>query len=365
MERLLWNVFKELQMQYSCSVVGPKGCRKYISSMHKAFECPIYPLYAFLASSCIKSIRAALTTKPSLCIAGSGLTAPMACAVRQLFKIPMITFVYGLDLVAPSRIYNRLFVPSIRQSDIVIAISLKTAKLAEEKGVASHKIQVLFPGVDIPKYRLTTTDFRNEYKLAGKAILLSVGRLIPRKGLAEFLSNSFPALLKKCPNTCFVIIGSEAKNALKKEGQVLKQIKAIIRERNLTNHVLLLGRVDDVTLNSAYREADLFIFPVRDIPGDMEGFGMVAVEAAAHGLPTVAFAVQGVTDAVAHNISGFLVAPERYEDFTEIVVSYLKGNLTTVTPEGCLSHAKRFSWSNYGKRLREICHQAMQCSVTP
>jgi len=355
MERLIWNVFKQLKSDYICDVVGPQGCQNKVSGIHNAIGCQVSPVPIFLTSSLIKSFWMGTRYKYSLCIAGSGVTAPIATLVGKLFSIPTITFIHGLDLVVENRLYQQVFVPAIKRSDIIITNSHNTAKLAKDKGISPAKIKILFPGVEIPQQSSINSTFRQKYHLESQKILLSVGRLIPRKGLAEFLKFSFPNIVKSYPNVVFLIIGSEAQNALKKDGQVLLDIKTIIQEKNLTNHVLLLGRVDDVTLETAYKEADLFIFPLRDVEGDVEGFGMVAVEAAAYGLPTIAFATGGVTDAIAHEKSGFLVTANQYKQLNQTIINYLKGNSPTVTPANCQAHAKQFSWENFGKRLREIC----------
>jgi phosphatidylinositol alpha-1,6-mannosyltransferase len=107
--------------------------------------------------------------------------------------------------------------------------------------------------------------------------------------------------------------------------------------------------VDDATLASAYRESDLLIFPVLDLPGDVEGIGMVAVEAAAHGLLTVAFAAGGVPDAVKEGVSGYLVVPGDYVSLTDTIVRCLSEKSSTWSGR-CIAHAKNFSWDLYGGR---------------
>ena len=206
--------------------------------------------------------------------------------------------------------------------------------------------------------------FKKHYGLLGKHILLSVGRLIARKGIADFLRFSYPHILQKHPESVFVIIGEEARSALKKDKYVLEEIKDAIVEKNLINHVLLLGRVEEPILQAAYREADLFIFPGKEIAGDVEGFGMVTVEAAAQGLPVVAFAVGGVTDAVSHMHSGFLIPPGDYRLFEKTVSEYLSNKIANITKEHCRNFAKQFSWQRYGRQLRELCRKIMQSQAS-
>ena len=357
MERLVLNIFNELKAQYLCCVVGPKGCKKAVSGSNYAVECPVSPISAFLFMALGKSLACALKEKYSFCIAGSGVTAPVALTVKALFNIPVITFIHGLDLIADSWVYQQIFIPAIQHSDLVIANSRNTARLAVIKGVFPDKIKILFPGVKIPQLQSMKNEFRQRYRLEDKKILLSVGRLVPRKGIAEFLKYSFPKILEEFPEVVYIIIGSEPQNSLKKDGNVFREIQTIIIEKKLTNHVLLLGRVDEMILAQAYGASDLHILPSLEIEGDIEGFGMVAIEAAAYGLPTIGFAAGGIPDAVMHQYSGFLVEDNNYEELSELTINYLAGNIAEVTPENCADYAAQFSWDNYGRRLREICGQ--------
>jgi phosphatidylinositol alpha-1,6-mannosyltransferase len=276
--------------------------------------------------------------------------------VKLRHHIPAISFVHGLDLISDNHVYQRFFIPWLRRMDLVIANSNNTARLTENKGVAPERIKILHPGVDIPlnppgKDR----NFLATHNLAGKKILLSVGRLVSRKGLAEFIQYSFPEIIAACPETVLLIVGSEPKNSLKKAGGTRSRIEKIANAQGLGEHLRFLGNVDDATLSLAYGAADLFIFPVLDIPGDVEGFGMVAIEAAAHGLPTLAFAAGGVPDAIHHQYSGFLVRSGDYRGFAETAIRYLTGQAPMVTMSNCREFASRFGWQNYGAGLIDIC----------
>ena len=91
------------------------------------------------------------------------------------------------------------------------------------------------------------------------------------------------------------------------------------------------------------------MFPVRHIPNDPEGFGMVAIEAAAHGLPTVAFATGGIVDAVKQNESGWLVEKNNYEALTKQVIETLQQPKSV---ERCQVFAKGFEWSKFGEKIK-------------
>jgi phosphatidylinositol alpha-1,6-mannosyltransferase len=115
-----------------------------------------------------------------------------------------------------------------------------------------------------------------------------------------------------------------------------------------------LGRCDGPTLSAAYQAADVHIFPVLDLPGDVEGFGMVALESAAHGLATVAFAVGGVPDAVLDGQTGTLVEPGDYVVLGEAVIRQLAQAREGATIATCREFAAGKVWPVFGERLRNL-----------
>jgi len=354
MERLVFNIYKQLRTHFDCDIVGPTGSGVVLQNGQKAWECRPSPVSVFIVTALLKSFWATARNEYQVCIAGSGVTALIAVIISRLRGIHSITFIHGLDLIANNRIYQKIFVPFIIYSDIVVANSHNTARLAEKVGVPGNKITILHPGVDMPEEKRGHRNFRESHNLQGKSLLLSVGRLIPRKGLAEFIRYSLPAVVRQHNNTAFVIIGSEPEDALDRGGQVLKDIKVAIAETGLEQHVILVGPVEESVLQAAYREADFFIFPLREMPGDVEGFGMVAVEAAAFGLPTIAFSEGGVSDAVKQGESGFLVAPGDYDAFSKIMINCLNNTVPAPSPASCRAFAERFQWDSFGDRLRRI-----------
>jgi len=115
--------------------------------------------------------------------------------------------------------------------------------------------------------------------------------------------------------------------------------------------VIFLGKVSEDELAAAYQAAQVHVFPIRALPNDPEGFGMVAIEAAAHGLPTVAYATGGVVDAVAHGQSGSLVPPGDAADFADAVLQLLAKPLDEA---GIHAFARGFAWEAFGERVERV-----------
>ena len=353
MERLVHHVVSELEDEYTFTVVGPKGCDKYLSG-HRTHTCPLSPVALFLACGLFKAVSACRRTRHQVCIAGSGVTAPIAVIAGRLSGMPVVTYIHGLDLVVGNYIYQRLFLPMIRRSDRLVVNSSNTARLAVEHGIDPDRISIIHPGVDTEHAEPPPAGFRETYGLSGRKVLLYVGRIIPRKGLPEFIDRCMPEIARRRPDVILIVAGSEAGNALKKDVSIMDRIHEAIGRHRLEDHVRLIGRIDDETLQAAYEESDLCVFPLRETAGDVEGFGMVAVEAASHGLPTVAFAVGGIVDAIADRESGLLVKPDDHAAMTNVILRYLAGNHMGITTDACRRFAARFSWKSFGQQMKRL-----------
>jgi phosphatidylinositol alpha-1,6-mannosyltransferase len=189
--------------------------------------------------------------------------------------------------------------------------------------------------------------------LGDRPLLLSVGRLTPRKGLAEFISRALPAIIAGSPDALLLVIGADASDAVRPAADSQQaRIMRSAEEAGVSAAMRMLPPCDDATLSDAYYAADVYIFPVLDLPGDVEGFGMVAIEAAAHGLPTVAFAVGGVPDAVAEGVSGSLAEAGDYVAFATLVQQWLVSRNQQRIRDRCSEAASAFGWDGFGEKLQ-------------
>ncbi|MBN8736882.1 MAG: glycosyltransferase [Xanthomonadales bacterium] len=197
-------------------------------------------------------------------------------------------------------------------------------------------------------------EFRSQHNLANLPLLLSVGRLSARKGLREFVAQCLPRIVAVHPDAMLLVVGDAPTQALHAEAQTPASIQAAADSAGVGECVRFLGKVPDDELTELYRAASVHVFPVREIPGDPEGFGMVAVEAAAHGLPTVAFAVGGVPDAVVEGETGSLIQSGDYAAFAGCVDAWLARDDHLAVAAKCVEVAARFSWGCFGTKLRTM-----------
>lgn len=359
MERLNHQAFLSLKDSYSVTLCGPEGASRFLPTGIPFREVPLAPLSRFLLGVQWESLKLARNFGPNIVYSGSGLTAPAVLLAARAAGARSVCFLHGLDIVADHPLYRQLFLPAIRRINRILVNSRHTSGLAQAAGVRADRIEIINPGVELPDWHLRAEArqrFRSSLGLGERPILLAAGRLTQRKGLAEFMRYALPEIRRQVPDILLLVIGSEATSALKHRGGIEEGIRVATQEMNLAAHVQLLGAVDDSRLSDAYFAADAMVFPVLDLPGDVEGFGMVAIEAAAHGLPTVAFAVGGVPDAVANGESGWLVAPGDYGAFTENALVLLDGREKGEIALRCRQHGERFEWAEFGRQLRSVVH---------
>ena len=357
MEKLIWHLSDELTKLCRVNVIAPKGAQSLAPDEVRVREIPLRPLWLFFIASFWGGLKIGILTKPSLVIAGSGLTAPLAWISARICGAKAIVYVHGLDIVAPNLLYRTLWRPFLKRMDHVIANSHATAELAKNAGVRNSQISIIHPGVSLPnlsilkKQQIVRREFRARYQLGDGPVLLSVGRLNERKGIAEFVKDVLPLICDELPDAKLVIVGDTPKQSLHTRTQSQLQIKNIAQEAGVGKNILFLGAIDDNELSAAYLSTDVHVFPIRQIPDDPEGFGMVAIEAASHCLPTVAYQTGGVTDAVENNTSGMLVTSGDAKAFAAATIHQYH------QPPSCRSmqnFAKQFSWNCFGDRVRDL-----------
>lgn len=357
MEQLNWHMAEELSKVADVRLVAPEGSAVLAPTGVETREAPLKPLWKFLLRTRALARHEAKAWKPDIVLAGSGLTAPIALSAARACGAKTAVYVHGLDVAARHPLYRAVWLPAIRRMDRVIANSRATSELCRAIGVQSERISIVHPGVSLPSITPEARSdaairFRNEQDLGNRPLLLSVGRLTERKGLREFVAHSLPHIVAVKPNVMLLIIGNAPGQALYAKAQTRESIQTAADAAGVGKHLMFLGAVTDRHLATIYESADVHVFPARTIPGDPEGFGMVAIEAAAHGLPTVAFVTGGVVDAVAEGQSGHLVAPGDYTSFADVVLKALMQR--EAMRASCIHFAQRFAWPAFGVQITSL-----------
>ncbi len=356
MERLNWHIAQVLAELAEVRCIAPVGSAAMAPHGVKVTEVPLKPLWKFLWNARRSAHRLARSWRPDLIVAGSGLSALLVRSAARQCAARTAVYVHGLDLAVTHSIYRYVWLPAIRAMDHVVANSRATAGLAHRIGVSPSRLGIVPPGVHMPSISekklgaCAASEFRQRHGLGDRPLLLSVGRLSARKGLLEFVVHSMPHIVAAQPDVVLAVVGDAPKDALYAEAQTPDDIIAAASGLGLCQHLRFLGPItDDELLRALYTAANVHIFPVREIPGDPEGFGMVAVEAAAHGLPTVAFATGGVVDAVAEDRSGYLVKSGDYHALANAVLRVL--HRRGAMGADCVAFAGQFAWPIFAQKL--------------
>lgn len=270
--------------------------------------------------------------------------------IKKRFKIPYSTFTHGSEVTQAllSTTAKSLLKKSLSEAENVFCTTdfMKKTLISELK-ILPEKIQIIPPGIEPLKNEPVQGVFRKKHSLENKKIIITVARLVERKGHSIVL-DALPSVIKENKNCIYVIVG---------KGPEKENLKKQVEKNNLSKHVLFLEGISDTKLQELYTDADLFIMPSREIKGDIEGFGIVYLEAALHKLPVIATKTGGVSEAVIHNETGILLDPPPKEITDSYIQTVSKAILQTLKNPKNLGNAgqkrtlQEFRWSIQAKKL--------------
>jgi phosphatidyl-myo-inositol dimannoside synthase len=359
MERLLANVCGGLSKNHRVSVITAYAGETIEGGDEIIYRPAAAGLLRFFLFVVVKGM-ALLQRNHAIQIVfgGSVLVTPIVWLLARLFRRKSVVQAHGLDLIYRNAVYQLLIVNWLRYVDRVIANSHHTARLAQQKGVAERAIVVILPGVDWQRFQVAESAeaLKQAWGLVNRKVILFVGRLARRKGVKEFIEHSLVDIVKRGPDVCFLIAGENPTESLAHHDDVAGGIRQSIERYDLSCHVRWLGAVSDSQLVQLYALCDVVVLPVLDLGFDVEGFGMVALEAAAAGKPVVATRAGGITDAVEDEKSGILVDPGGYKELTRAVTTILNDEVEQfIIGTYARERVKReFSWDHVVELYAEV-----------
>lgn len=307
----------------------------------------------FLATALREIRRLARAQEIDAILFSSMLTATLVVPLRGLLRrngVVTAAIVNGLDATTPTWPYPLLVKRAFESLDLVMPISRATGEACRARGLAIEKTRVVPLGIRLDRFSGATPSQAARAKLiegqsgSPRLILCSVGRLVPRKGVAWFVANVMPLL----PNDVLYLVAGDGPE----KGRIAEEIDRLA----LAKRVKLLGAVRESDLEMLYQGADLFIMPNVPVENDMEGFGLVMLEAGLCGLPTIAANIEGIADVVSESENGHLVPTKNADGFRDAIMRYYSD------PEA-LSRAKsltreitssRFGWDGVVDRYVSI-----------
>lgn len=287
----------------------------------------------------------------------SMVTASLAVSLRPLMDrhgVKAAAIVHGQDVTKPVAAYQR-FVPRVFAAlDAVMPVSGPTGEACVARGLPAHKVHVVHNGVQLDRFApfampagaRAPHHFRSGLP-ADALLLCSVGRQVKRKGFAWFIENVMPQL----PSHVHYWLGGDGP-----EGEA---IQSAIETAGLQDRVRLLGRLGDAELTEIYQAADLFVMPNIPVEGDMEGFGIVMLEAAINGLPTVAARLEGIREVITDDQNGWFVESGDVAGYVERINS-LDGDRDALAALSARSRdhvARTFGWDAVASHYLDAVHQ--------
>jgi glycosyltransferase involved in cell wall biosynthesis len=276
---------------------------------------------------------------------GDSVLAPLGVLLRTITRFPVSVTVYGLDIMYPNRAYQWLVPRCVSRLDPVVCISEATREEAVRRGIPSERCIVIAPGV--APFEPHDADHGMELErllskpIGDRKMLLTVGRLVERKGVCWFLDAVLPEL---GASYVYVVAG---------DGPERSRAQRIVEERGLGERVQLLGQVSDRDLENLYLSSDVFVMPNVVVAGTMEGFGLVALEAASAGVPVVASDTEGIRDAVVDGETGLLVEPGNVSAFVDAIK-----RAEAMPRERVAAATSSFSWENVARRYDDALEPA-------
>ncbi len=283
-----------------------------------------------------------LRTPFDLVIAGHVTCVPTALLLHRLLGLPFVVYLYADEL--PN--HRRLLAAGLRHAAVTIAISGHTRDLAAALGARVDRTVIIPPGVDLPASAAAPPDRKH-------GLVVTVARLADRYKGHDVMLEALPHLRKVVPGIRWVVIG---------DGPLRAELEAGANRLGVADLVVFAGRVDDGERDEWLDRAEVFAMPSR-LPERLggEGFGIVYLEAAAHGLPVVAGSVGGALDAVADGETGLLVDPTSPVAVAEAVARILTDRaLARAMGEAARAHAATFAYDLIARRVASALEGAMR-----
>lgn len=308
---------------------------------------PLCWLFIFLAS-----FYAVLKERPAVFHAGQPLeTGWIAWFWSRICRKPYILHCFGDDIPYywSSRWVGWIMRFLARQADRITVISRYSAEKLRALGLPDERISIVYPAVEWFAMN-TTAEYDPAVAHNGRRMILTVGRLVERKGHDRVIA-TLPRILTRVPDAEYVIVGSGPDEA---------RLRRLVQECGLGECVRFVGSVPHEATRRYYERAEVFVHPNRQLAsGEVEGFGMVFLEAGACGVPVVGGNSGGTPDAVCNGVTGFLVDPNNIDEIADRIIALLVDtDLRNRMGEAGKQWAAQFSWDRAAKQIWNL-----SCSI--
>ena len=296
---------------------------------------------AGLAALNALALAQAAAYRPDAILCGHIVAAPAALLAGRACRAPVVAYLYADEGPAQPQL-ARL---ALRRARRTIVVSRYTRDLAISLGAPGERVVVIEPGVDEPALPRTAR--------CSDPLLVTVARLADRYKGHDVVLEALALIRARVPGAEWVVVG---------DGPLRAELERRAARIGVRDAVRFTGRVSDVERDAWLDRARVFVMPSRLPAGGAggEGFGIVYLEAGAHGLPVVAGAVAGALDAVIDGETGVLVAPEDPSAVADAVAGLLLDPARARRlGEAGARRAGELSWPRMVARVEDVLLEAL------
>ncbi len=273
----------------------------------------------------------------------------IAILIKRIIKIPVVVNVLGGDIGLKNRYSRRVVKFVLNRADYIVGLTeaIKTEILKLK--IKNEKIRVIPLGLHTRFFNpaLRSEEFRRKYIADEGILLLFVGRLVEKKGV-EYLIRAMPLITEKFDQVFLLIYGN---------GLLRAKLQQLTSELGMEAHIFFAGDIDNKKLPVIYASADIFIGPsVIPESGDLEGQGVVFLEALASGCCTIGTNIGGIPMSIIHEETGLLIEQKKYDEISRAVIRIrenesLKKRLQINGRDHVI---RQFDWEKIGKLYQEL-----------
>lgn len=267
-------------------------------------------------------------------------------------RLKIVCYAHGEEVTAccSSRQLKFLMHRANRVVDLMIANSQYTASVLADHA-NPQKVRVVNPGVEMAEFegaQQAGAKWRKEHGYDDKLIVLTLGRLDPRKNHAAVVQ-AVAELVPQFPQLIYILAG---------QGRQMESLRAQVNQLGIADRVVFTGMVDAPTKLAMYGSCDVFAMPAIQDGTDVEGFGMVFLEASACGKPTLAGSTGGQAEAVIDGQTGVIVDGTDPDAVTASLRRLLSDqHLRQQMGEAGRRHAQTFDWPKVVQRTYKLVEE--------
>lgn len=236
---------------------------------------------------------------------------PIARLIAKLTNTPMVLAIYGIEAWECERSLARRYAGS---PDHVLSISKVTLdRFRQWQPYPEDRCTITPNAIHLEQFGVgpKRPDLIERFGLQDRKIVMTFGRLAGRERYKGFdnVLDAMPALLKACPQICYLICG---------DGDDRGRLAEVAVRLGVKDHVVFTGAVDEAEKADIFRLADVYA-----MPSSGEGFGFVLLEAMACGIPTIGSTTDGGREALRDGLLGALVDPANRQGIVDAVLAGL------------------------------------------